>query len=194
MTKPPPKTGPTDARTRPPTSAETELWQEVTGDVAPLGPGRAKDTPDRPPKSPAKKRQATARPQLSPPPPSPPPLLRPAEPEFSHGSAPGLDRRTQTRLKRGQIEMEARIDLHGMTQDQAHQALLSFLGASRSAGRRAVLVITGKGLRSGQGVLRDAVPRWLNEPETRRMIRAFSFAAPKDGGGGALYVLLKRQK
>ena len=104
-------------------------------------------------------------------------------------------------MRRGQMDIEATLDLHGLTQAEAHRALGAFLHGSRSAGRRTVLVITGKGggkdLGSGRGgpgsgVLRDAVPRWLNEGPNRRIIRGFSHAAPKDGGQGALYVLLKR--
>ena len=104
-------------------------------------------------------------------------------------------------MRRGQMDIEATLDLHGLTQAEAHRALGAFLHGSRSAGRLTVLVITGKGggkdLGSGRGgpgsgVLRDAVPRWLNEGPNRRMIRGFSHAAPKDGGQGALYVLLKR--
>jgi|TARA_Y100000294_G_scaffold153626_1_gene152684 DNA-nicking Smr family endonuclease len=92
------------------------------------------------------------------------------------------------------MDIEATLDLHGLTQAEAHRALGAFLRGSRSAGKRTVLVITGKGGVKGseRGVLRDAVPRWLNEGPNRRMIRGFSFAAPKDGGQGALYVLLKR--
>ena len=85
------------------------------------------------------------------------------------------------------------MDLHGMTQDQAHRALNAFLQASQDAGRRTVLVITGKGA-GGEGVLRAAVPRWLNEGAARGMVHAFSHAAPKDGGEGALYIMLKRRK
>ena len=80
-----------------------------------------------------------------------------------------------------------------MIQTEAHQVLVEFLHDSQAAGRRAVLVITGKGV-GGEGVLRAAVPKWLNEGATRRMVRAFSHAAPKDGGQGALYVMLKRLK
>lgn len=92
------------------------------------------------------------------------------------------------------MDIEATLDLHGLIQAEAHRALGAFLHGSRSAGKRTVLVITGKGgvKDSERGVLRDAVPRWLNEGPNRRMIKAFSFAAPKDGGEGALYVLLKR--
>ena len=127
------------------------------------------------------------------PPPPPPPPPAPAEPELRHGEAPGLDKRTRTRLRRGQVDIEATIDLHGLTRTEAHRALNAFLEGSQNAGRRSVLVITGKGSR-GEGVLRDQVPSWLNAEPNRRMIRAFSHAAPKDGGQGALYVLLKRRK
>lgn len=168
--------------------AESKLWRQVTGDVAPLPQspqpgGDAKAEPD-----PAAKRRKPRSP-VGAPPPSPP-----AEPALEHGAAPGLDKRTRLRLKRGQIEMEAVIDLHGLTQAEAHRVLADFLHASRDAGRRAVLVITGKGSRTGQGVLRDAVPRWLNEPAIRPMIRAFAHAPPRLGGEGALAVLLKRRR
>jgi len=99
----------------------------------------------------------------------------------------------QTKMRRGQVSIEAKLDLHGMTQAEAHRELGSFLFDQQSMGRRSVLVVTGKGV-GGAGVLRDAVPRWLNEGDNRRMVRAFSHAAPKDGGEGALYVLLKRLK
>ena len=86
------------------------------------------------------------------------------------------------------------MDLHGLTQVEAHRALQGFIEGAHLAGKRALLVITGKGLTPGSGVLRDAVPRWLNEPSLRRMILAFSHAQPKDGGAGALYVLVRRKR
>lgn len=117
-------------------------------------------------------------------------------PELGPDTAPGLDKRTAARLRRGQLPIEARIDLHGLTRDEAHRALEGFLGSAHDAGKRCVLVITGKGLRaSGEmGVLRDAVPRWLNAPPIRPLILAFRPAPPRDGGAGALYVLLKRKR
>ena len=142
------------------------------------------------------KRKNTATPRRPPSPP-PPPAPERAEPDLVHGKAPGLDRRSQTKMRRGQVDIEARIDLHGMTQGQAHRALGGFLQEAQAAGRRTVLVITGKGRGKeggGDGVLRNAVPKWLNETSNREMIRGFSHAAPKHGGAGALYVLLKRQK
>ena len=109
---------------------------------------------------------------------------------------PGLDRRTARRLKRGQLPVEARLDLHGRTQDQAHDALRDFIQESRMARRRCVLVITGKGsVASGKGgVLRQMVPRWLNEPTLRRHIIAITNAPESSGGTGALYVLLKSRE
>jgi len=114
----------------------------------------------------------------------------------SHGQAPGLDKRTQLRLRRGQVKIEAKLDLHGMTQMEAHDVLVQFIEDSVYRGRRSVLVITGKGLRADgrTGVLRNAVPRWLNDPSVRPWIKAFDHAALRDGGEGALYVLLRRRK
>jgi len=99
-------------------------------------------------------------------------------------------------MKRGKMDIGGRIDLHGHSQEQAHRALNAFIAGSFTAGRRCVLVITGKGARSdaGSGVLRRAVPHWLNASPNREKVLAFSYAAPRDGGEGALYVLMKRQR
>ena len=115
---------------------------------------------------------------------------------FEHGQAPGLDRRTKTRLRRGQVSIEARIDLHGLTQPEAHAQLLRFLASAFERGVRSVLVITGKGLRANGeiGILRSSVPRWLNQKPARDWIKAFDHAINRDGGEGALYVLLRRRK
>lgn len=93
------------------------------------------------------------------------------------------------------MPIEARLDLHGMTQDEAHRALTRFILRMHEAGRRAVLIVTGKGTREdGGGVLRRAVPRWLAEPACRAVILAVSEAQPQHGGGGALYVLVRRKR
>ena len=105
----------------------------------------------------------------------------------------GIDRASAERLKRGRRPIEARLDLHGMTQAEAHAALSRFIAGSRAAGRRCVLVITGHGRISG-GVLKQSVPRWLNEPSMRRQLLAIAPAQPQHGGAGALYVLLRRSK
>ena len=116
--------------------------------------------------------------------------------KFEHGQAPGLDRRTKTRLRRGHISIEARIDLHGLTQPEAHAQLLGFLESAFERGVRSVLVITGKGLRANGkiGILRSSVPRWLNQLPARDWIKAFDHAVNRDGGEGALYVLLRSRK
>ncbi|HEV2550387.1 MAG TPA: Smr/MutS family protein [Stellaceae bacterium] len=116
-------------------------------------------------------------------------------PPLTHDASPGLDRRTAERLRQGALPIEARLDLHGMTQEEAHRALDAFLARAAAAGKRCVLVITGKGGRSsGDGVLRAAVPRWLNEPPNRARLLAFVLAQPPHGGAGALYILLKRRR
>ncbi len=129
----------------------------------------------------------TAAPAASsnPPPQSTPPVPPPLD-NFA-----GVDRATAERLKRGRRAIEARLDLHGMTQAEAHRALFGFVGGARTAGRRCVLVITGHG-RIGGGVLKSAVPRWLHEPELHRHVLAIAPARPQHGGTGALYVLLRR--
>jgi len=107
----------------------------------------------------------------------------------------GIDRANAERLKRGLYGIEARLDLHGKTQAEAHNALAAFIHSSSEAGRRCVLVITGRGLGpSGPGVLKSAVPRWLEEAGLRRKILAIAPAQPRDGGAGALYLLLRRQR
>jgi DNA-nicking Smr family endonuclease len=117
-----------------------------------------------------------------------------------------FDRRNVKKLKRGKIEIEARIDLHGMRQAEAHEALIRFIHGSSAMGRRWVLVITGKGLPSRsrdddherpfgelpRGVLKRNVPMWLAEPEVRGLIVSFTEAAVEHGGSGALYVHLRR--
>jgi DNA-nicking Smr family endonuclease len=107
----------------------------------------------------------------------------------------GVDRANAERLKRGLHPIEARLDLHGRTQAEAHHALAAFVRSSSEAGRRCVLVITGRGLGpGGPGVLKSAVPRWLEEVGLRRKILAIAPAQPRHGGAGALYLLLRRRR
>lgn len=91
--------------------------------------------------------------------------------------------------------MHARLDLHGLSQAEAHRALNRFIARAYAEGCRTVLVITGKGLFSqGRGVLRDRLGDWLNMPPLRDKILSYMPAQPKHGGGGAFYVLIKRQR
>ena len=133
--------------------------------------------------------RANAAPASPPPPPSP--------------GAPGLERRERRGLERGTLTIEARIDLHGLYQAEAHAALVGFLLRSRAAGHARVLVVTGKGGEdfggrdrggfSERGVLRRSVPHWLRGPELRGLVIGFEEAARHHGGGGALYVRLRRR-
>ena len=178
---------------------EAALWQRIARDVTPLPRGAAAleeaevlEEETSPPPPPKKiKARTGAAPKAAPAPPRPPAL-----PDLNPATPAGLDRRTARRLKRGQLSVEARLDLHGRTQDQAHDALQSFIEESRMARRRCVLVITGKGsVASGRGgVLRQMVPRWLNEPALRRHVIAITNAPESSGGAGALYVLLKSRE
>ena len=114
----------------------------------------------------------------------------------------GINGATSERLRRGLIEPDARIDLHGMTQQLAHRNLSGWLIAAHRRGHRLVLVITGKGnprndenapwMMSSHGVLKQMVPRWLNEPELAALIANISPAHPRHGGDGALYVYLRK--
>ena len=125
--------------------------------------------------------------------PSRQPLSR--QPELGHGTVVGVSKAQADRMRRGQLPIEARLDLHGHTQVEAHRALDGFLAAAQASGKRCVLVVTGRGLaKQDGGVLRRAVPRWLNQPPNRARILAFDRAQPRHGGVGALYVLLRRAR
>jgi DNA-nicking Smr family endonuclease len=110
-----------------------------------------------------------------------------------------LGRRLKQRVARGREEIDARIDLHGMTQARAHQALFNFLRRAQADGARIALVVTGKGgsrgerdIDSERGVLKRQVPLWLSLPEFRSLIVGFDDAHVGHGGQGALYVRLRR--
>jgi DNA-nicking Smr family endonuclease len=106
----------------------------------------------------------------------------------------GLDRRTAERLRRGQLEIEATLDLHGYRLEEARRALSRFIATSQASGRRCVLVVTGKGAPGSKETIRALVPRWLADGVTSTRVLAVAPARPKDGGGGALYVLLRKHK
>jgi DNA-nicking Smr family endonuclease len=115
--------------------------------------------------------------------------------EMQTGRVTDVDTATVDRLKKGRMTVDAKLDLHGMNQSQAHSALSSFVNRAYDRGHRCVLVITGKGIwRKEGGVLREQVPRWLNMPEMKSRVLGFSFATQRDGGSGALYVLVKRRR
>ena len=119
----------------------------------------------------------------------------PTLPELAAGDGADVDSRTMARLRRGRIRPEAQLDLHGMTQDEAHRELAAFIARAQGEGRRCVIVVTGKGsVGEGGGVLRRGVPKWLNTPALRPRIMGFCAAQQRDGGAGAVYVLLRRAR
>ncbi len=119
----------------------------------------------------------------------------PRHQDLRPGATHEMDGRTAKRFKRGKLPIDARLDLHGHTQQMAHRALNRFIEDAFHVGYRTVLVVTGKGGRDGEpGVLWRMVPIWLNETPLRQWISGFSHAAPRDGGTGALYVRVKRRR
>lgn len=107
-----------------------------------------------------------------------------------------IDRRTVRRIARGAISLDGRLDLHGLTQAQAHERLMDFMGHAQESGLRTVLVITGKGAGDGteRGVLKRALPQWLSTSPLRNMVLGYEIARREHGGSGAYYVRLRRSK
>lgn len=188
------------------TPEELDLWAAVTRDTRALDPAARRRSAigehDQVPESRDTIDAAPARPA------KPTPKVTPIRTNAGKPAAPrpgaGTDRRTQVRLRRGHIEVDGRIDLHGMTQAQARGRLETFLADSAGRGHRCVLVITGKGSRRAdgddfmpdreRGVLREQVPRWLALPPLAGHVVTWQTAARRHGGDGALYVLLRRRK
>lgn len=175
--------------------ADAALWHAYTQDVDRIAEDKAGEMP--PP----------AAAQQTPPVKTPRVRRTPSLPtgETSHiptrqQDPPGaaqLDARTDARLRRGRLANEGRLDLHGMTQAEAQERLTGFIVAAQAQGKRCVLVITGKGVsRGGEagGVLRQKFPLWLSLPPLRGLVLKTYPAAQRDGGSGAWYVYLKRQR
>lgn len=185
---------------------ERALWDHVTRQAQPLHP-----RPRTAPEVPEPPKPVSAQPEMP-----PIPAFRlgeKADHRRSDDLVSGLvedmgrlpirmDARTHGKMKKGKLIPEARIDLHGMTVAQAHPALTGFLLTAHAQGRRLVLVITGKGkarddwapMPVRQGVLRHQVPVWLSLPPLAQVVLQVTPAHVTHGGGGALYVYLKRQR
>jgi DNA-nicking Smr family endonuclease len=172
---------------------EQALWESVAKQTKPL---RKKHRPAVPQAAPAKPESPIAAKAIVPPklllPITPPAPAKPVVPPL----AP-LGRRERTQLSRGRKEIEARLDLHGMTQARAHRALSGFLHRAHGDGLTFVLIITGKGkigTESERGVLRRQVPQWLSQAEFRAFVVGFEEAHIGHGGSGALYVRIRRSR
>ena len=181
------------SRRRQVSEEEQALWQAIARTVLPLKRHRknvapAKARPELKPK-PSPRLPTISAPHSVAAPPKPGPKPKPKEPAL----AP-LDRRAKQRLARGTQAIDAKIDLHGRTQSEAHAALLRFLHKAQGSGAKTVLVITGKGRNPARepGVLKRQVPMWLALPEFRELVIGFGDAAIGHGGEGALYVRVRR--
>ncbi len=188
-----PQLPPSPRRKRALSEEERALWERVAKEIKPLRkkPRSAKT------EAASVEAETTAAAKPETPPKSLPPATIPlATKPIAPPLAP-LARRERSQLSRGRKEIDARLDLHGMTQTRAHRALLGFLQRAHSDGLTFVLVITGKG-RAGadpeRGVLRRQVPQWLNLPEFRSLVVGFEEAHIGHGGEGALYVRIRRSK
>lgn len=174
---------------------DREIWGKVTKTLTPLHPGRAsmpeldeisfaEAAPE--PVKPAKKTSTAMRaPGTKQPAPAPLPPLH------------TLEHRFRKKLVRGSKTIDARIDLHGLTQHQAHERLRGFLHSAQAQGHKIVLVITGKGgggFMDERGVLRRVVPQWLAMSDMRSVVVGYEEAHVSHGGSGALYVRIRRRR
>ena len=180
------------AKDRQPSSDERELFEETLKDAKPFG-ARKRTLKSTPPAKPSEPKAAATK---------------TAQRVTVSPAKTGIDGNTADRLSRGQLEPEARLDLHGMTEAVAHTALVTFLRAASARKLRLILVVTGKGRKPpsfdepfdleldvrSRGVLRILTPRWLAEPELVRFVADVRAAHRRHGGDGALYVYLRKPK
>ena len=122
----------------------------------------------------------------------PKPKTKKAPKELVVGKVNAMDGGSFRKLLQGHQKIEARIDLHGMWVSDAHIAVRDFIEMSAAAGKRCVLIITGKGGITGQGKIKMEFPKWLNDPDIRRMVLSFTQSRPEHGGAGAFYVYLRK--
>ncbi len=193
---PPPPAPPPPVAPPPREPAEEELWARELAGVRPLDPGPGVAAP-RPPPAP---QESFWHPDLD-----AIDALRAIvsgdgpfdladSDEFIEGRAPGIDAALVRKLRRGEFAVQGHVDLHGLTRDEAKVAAGRFLREARSAGKRCVLVVHGRGIHSKDQlpVLKDALKSWLATARFGRHVLAFATARPIDGGAGAIYVLLRR--
>jgi DNA-nicking Smr family endonuclease len=161
---------------------EARAWARVAATVKPIGK-RAADLEE------LSAALESGRTELDAPPPKAAP--RSQKPEPPKTPAPPAERGGEKKVRRGNLSIAARFDLHGHTQASASRALPAFLEHQQTDGARCVLVITGKG-KEGQGVLRRNFLLWLESPGARRLVSGYAESHPKHGGAGAFYVFLRR--
>jgi DNA-nicking Smr family endonuclease len=171
---------------------DLRIWRALAQTVRPLS---GKDLPTDPQDCPA---EDTSPARQEPPAAALPiPSLKTPRPkkltELAVGKPIDVDKNTGKRLAKGDLAIDGRLDLHGLAQAEAQARVTGFIQQAYGRDWRCVLIITGKG-NGGHGVLKTEVPRWLNLPSLRPLIVAVTPAIPKDGGDGALYVLIRRRR
>lgn len=182
--------------------SDAELWARIARSAVPLKK-KNRVTPLAAPRKPAPpKKTPSAQPATKPAPKSLPKSVAKPPPPSARDAA--LDRTTVRKLETGRLGVDARLDLHGMRQRDAHAALRRFLKGAQGKGHRHVLVITGKGAarehadsfyaEEERGVLRASVPHWLALPDLAPLVVSFSEAPRRLGGAGAIYVRLRKAK
>ena len=164
-----------------PDDEETRLWEDYTRDIVPV-----KNKPSLPATESPLKKAALRKKNVD-----FAPIIAPPKKSSQPQQPPQLDGRLDQRLRRGQVPLEGTLDLHGLTQEEAHSKLNDYIRAAHSHGKRCLLVITGKG-RSGEGILKKNFPQWIAMPPLGDIVLKIMPAAPSHGGSGAWYVYLKR--
>lgn len=199
ISPPPPKRAP---RAKSLSPEDMELWRVVARTIKPLKkkaklrvaePARA----DAAPKEASKSAPARARIKSALPAPALPAPRKPALPRIQP-----IEDKVKRRLARGRLQADMKIDLHGMRQHEAHDALHGFIFRARSQGARIVIVVTGKGRGSMDqdthaqtgGVLQRMARHWLSAPDLRDSVIGFDEADQAHGGAGALYVRIRRDR
>jgi DNA-nicking Smr family endonuclease len=180
---------------------DAELWARIARTAEPLKKKNRVTHVAAPPRLPQPMAGAAVKAKAKP---LAQPLPKPPARSSLSPTASGLDRQTARKLDKGRLAVEARLDLHGLRQKDAHVALRKFLKWAQSQDYRHVLVITGKGSLGGEGrgfydeeargVLRQAVPHWLSHGDLAPLIVSFSEAPRRLGGEGALYVRLRKAR
>jgi len=183
---------------------EHALWKKVARSVTPLDEAKKRSLEADADDTPAQRsgRGDVTQGDASDTPPRLPQRHAYKAPATHHPPVPH-DRSTEKRVRRGRVEIDARLDLHGLTQDRAYASLRHFIMMAHASGYRTVLVITGKGLKAREretepwdyveepGVLRRKLPEWLGLPEFRQYVSGLAPAHIRHGGGGAFYVTLR---
>lgn len=169
------------------TDNDDAAWQEAVKGIKPLNSSKVVSSPKK--KSPPSKAKDINVP------------LKIYQHDLSLGTTADIDRSTMRRFKREEFAVEAKLDLHGFTENKAYEAVNRFITSSYLAGKRCVLIVTGKGLPhqdedifAPKGVLKDRVPQWLNQDNLKQLILSYIHPSPRLGGNGALYILLRRKR